>query len=124
MSYGKEKKQIVFEELDKKHADLRIRLHYDGIKQGEFFRCLIDGYLKKNEHILQYLENYKNEKNIQSIDKIKKSKKLLVQGKETERSFALTDKEINNIFDMLEKEHDELWKIVANAVRTTKYLAQ
>ena len=49
MAYGKEKKQIVFEALDKKHADLRIRLHYDGIKQGEFFRCFIDGYLEKNE---------------------------------------------------------------------------
>ena len=30
-------KRIIFEDTDKRHADLKIRLHYDEIKQGEFF---------------------------------------------------------------------------------------
>ena len=35
--YGNTLKKICFEETDKRHADLGIRLHADGIKQGEFF---------------------------------------------------------------------------------------
>ena len=108
MSYGKEKKQIVFEELDKRHADLRIRLHYDGIKQGEFFRCLVTGYLEKDEYIMKYLEKYKDKERIQSIDKMKKSRKLIREGKAAEKAFALSDEEIDNIFDMFEREQGEL----------------
>ena len=40
INYGKDLKKICFEELDKRHADLKIRLHADGIKQGEFFSLL------------------------------------------------------------------------------------
>jgi len=35
--YGNTVKQICFDSLDKIHADLKIRLHYDDIKIREFF---------------------------------------------------------------------------------------
>ena len=34
-------KKIIFEDTDKRHADLKIRLHYDGLTQGVFFRMLV-----------------------------------------------------------------------------------
>lgn len=29
-------KKIIFEDTDKRHADLKIRLHYDGLTQRDF----------------------------------------------------------------------------------------
>ena len=42
MSYifRKAEKQVCFEDFDKNHADLKIRLHYDGLRQNEFFRLI------------------------------------------------------------------------------------
>ena len=37
MAYGNREKKIVFNETDSRHAELKIKLHYDGLKQGEFF---------------------------------------------------------------------------------------
>ena len=40
IDYGNLNKVIQFKETDKRHADLRVRLHYDGFHQGELFRSL------------------------------------------------------------------------------------
>ena len=39
-------KKVVFYDTDKRHADLKIRLHYDGLTQAGFFRSMITGYLE------------------------------------------------------------------------------
>jgi len=108
MSYGNETKRIVFEELDKRHADLKIRLHADGLKQGEFFRLMITGYLERDDRIVEFVEEYREENNIQSKQKRAKSKKSHEQANEVKNKFALNDKEVENIFDLLEKEYPEL----------------
>ena len=58
-------KKIIFEDTDKRHADLKIRLHYDQLKQGEFFRLMLTGYIEKDERVMSYIEEYKGE--IESI---------------------------------------------------------
>ena len=52
-------KRIVFESTTHKHAQLKVRLQYDSMTQAEFFRCLIDGYLAKDERLLEFLEGYR-----------------------------------------------------------------
>lgn len=108
MGYGHNMKRIVFEELDKRHADLRIRLHADGVNQGEFFRSLISGYIDRDERIIDFIEDYKEKNKIQSKQKRLKSKKLQGLAVETKNKFVLNDKEIDNIFDLLEKENIDL----------------
>ena len=44
-------KRVIFEDTDKRHADLKIRLHYDEIKQGEFFRLMLTGYVNQDERL-------------------------------------------------------------------------
>ena len=55
MNYGKIEKKVIFEDTDKRHADLKIRLYNDGLKQGEFFRAIVSGYLEKDEDLLKFL---------------------------------------------------------------------
>ena len=108
VNYGKDIKKVYFEELDKRHADLKISLHADGIRQGEFFRLMVSGYLEKDERIINYIEEYRKAKSIQSQEKRKKTKKLRQAGKEITSKFALDKGEIESIFDLIAEEHPDL----------------
>ena len=62
--YGNFEKKVQFTDSDKRYADLRLQLHFDGLRQGEFFR---------------------------GLDK-----------------FGLNPEELEDIFDMIEKEQDSV----------------
>ena len=106
--YGSDKKQICFDSVAKLHADLKIRLHADGIKQGEFFRLMVSGYLEGDERIINFVEEHREKKSVQSKDKRAKTKKLRDAGKNVTSKFALDKGEIESIFDLIAEEHPEL----------------
>ena len=63
--YGTKEKMVQFADLDKRHADLRLRLHYDGLTQGQFFRALVTGYVDRDPDIVNFIEKVKeNSENI------------------------------------------------------------
>ena len=102
------KKKIDFDDTSSRHAQLRLRLGYDGLSQAEFFRSLVTGYLNKDKDILNYLKQYKlnqgkqSKKNIKIIDNdYEKSEDLLSK-------FGIKDEELENIFDIIEEEHPDL----------------
>jgi len=107
-NYGKDLKKICFEDSDKRHADLKIRLHYDQLKQGEFFRLMLTGYIEKDERVMNYIEEHKGDKKIQSKKKIADSKRMRNKGDALKTKLALDQGDIENIFDLLEKENPEL----------------
>jgi hypothetical protein len=67
---------------------------------------MVDGYLENNELILQYINGYKEENNIQSIKKREKSMKLIEKGKEELDKFVFSDKELEDIFDIIKTGED------------------
>jgi len=101
--YGKTLKQICFDSNDHLHANLKLRLHYDGLKIKEFFNKIVTGYLEKNEYIMNFIEELKEKKQL-SQKKRNKINRSSAKAKETERKFALDKSEIENIFDIIEKE--------------------
>ena len=101
-------KKVVYYEVPKKHADLKIRWQYDNIKQSEFFRLLTDCYLNKDERMLEIISQYKEQESIQNKSKRKKTKKIYEKEKEVKEKFALGDGEVESIFDLLEQEHPDL----------------
>lgn len=103
--YGKTIKQICFESNDKLHADLKIRLHHDGLKIKEFFNRTVEAYVEGNENILAFVEELKKEK---SVSKTKRNKmnKARQKQKETIKQFGLDKDDIENIFDILERENN------------------
>lgn len=104
----KKDKKIIFDDSSQRHARLKIRLEYDGLSQAEFFRCFITGYLGKDERIISYLQSYKLKKKSQS----KKNMKIINKDKEKAEDllsqFGIKDKELENIFDLIAKEHPDL----------------
>ena len=100
ISYGKLSKRIVFTENDHRHAQLVLRLKHDGLKQSEFFRSLITGYISGDERIISYINEFSN-----LSSQRKKSNKLRQAGTTKMRDFGFTDGEIEDIFDLIEGEH-------------------
>jgi len=105
--YGENKKQICFESTPKLHADLKIRLHYDEIKIKEFFNIVVKAYINKNKNIMAFIDEMKEEKGI-SQARTNKVKKAEQEQKNTISQFALNRTEIEDIFDILEKENPDL----------------
>jgi len=93
----------------KLHENLKIRLFYDEIKtQSEFFRYCVESYLEQTPLFMAFLDDYKINKKVQSKLRTLKSKKLREKGNRLMEELALTDKDIQNIFDILEEDLPEL----------------
>tara|TARA_R100001163_G_C4946220_1_gene115918 strand:- start:157 stop:522 length:366 start_codon:yes stop_codon:yes gene_type:complete len=104
LDYGKLNKKIVFTENDHRHAQLVIRLKHDSMKQSEFFRTLITGYLNNDNRILSYIDEFKN----QSLSKKSKSKKLRQKGEQLLSDSGLSNDQVNDLFDIIAEEHPDL----------------
>ena len=105
--YSINKKRICFESIPKLHADLKIRLHYDEIKIKEFFNEVIKAYIDKNENIMKFIEELKEKKGAPKGRRAK-IKKVETKQKNVVKQFGLNKNEIEDIFDILEKEHPNL----------------
>ena len=53
------KKKVIFSDTDVRHAQLKVRLQYDGMSQSEFFRSFITGYLENDKNIIDFISKYK-----------------------------------------------------------------
>ena len=101
-------KRIVFESTTHKHAQLKVRLQYDSMTQAGFFRCLIEGYLAKDERILQFLEDYKISKGLDSKRNASYRNKDNKKAEDLLNKFGIKDDELENIFDLIEEEFPDL----------------
>ena len=104
ISYGTPNKRIVFTDTEHRHAKLIIRLRHDGLRQSEFFRNIITGYIDGNEHIQEFVDSFKP----QSIKRKSKSRKDIASGTKLASRLALDEDQIENIFDLIAEEHPEL----------------
>jgi hypothetical protein len=93
----------------KLHENLKIRLYYDQIKtQSEFFRYCVESYLTQHPLFMAFLDDYKINKQVQSRPRVAKSKGLRHKGEKLLQDLALSEEEVENIFDILEEELPEL----------------
>ncbi len=108
MEYGKNDKRISFMDTDKRAAELLIRLKHDGLTKTKFFRAILSGYLERDPSVVEFIERTKDKESVQSKSKLNKIKKIEEKGKKSKNTFGLDQDDIENIFDMLEKEHPDL----------------
>ena len=106
----KKDKQILFLETEKRHADLKIKLKQYGISQSDFIRGRISGLSNDDEEFLSFFFKLLEEKSyIKSSKNRNKNKEMITKGLNTmNEDFNLKDSEIENIFDIIDKEHPDL----------------
>tara|TARA_Y100000034_G_C6721197_1_gene319077 strand:+ start:333 stop:665 length:333 start_codon:yes stop_codon:yes gene_type:complete len=110
MKHSDTSKSVLSFYLDSKlHEDLRIRLHYDQVKnQSHFFRMCVESYLAQDELFMEFFEDRKINNKVQSKARTQKSRKLRDKGNKLMEQLALSHDEVENIFDILEEDLPEL----------------
>ena len=101
-------KRVIIKLPEKEHADLKILLHYDDLTQTGFFRAIAKGYVNRDELIVKYVEKYKETHGLQSEHKKKKRKEAEKERKKIMKDHALDVSEIDQLYDLVEKEFPEL----------------
>lgn len=93
----------------KLHEDFKIRLYYDDFRtQSRFFRMCMEAYLEQDKLFLEFMDDYKIKNGVQSKARAKGSIKLRDKGESIMKELALTEDDIENIFDILEEDLPEL----------------
>jgi len=102
-------KRIALHFPEKTQVDFLIRLRYDDFKgQTDFFREVICAYLNNDPHILNFVESLKLKKSNRNKKRNKENRKLINDGQQIMKEFALDKDEIENIFDILEENNIDL----------------
>lgn len=100
-------KEIVFTIEDDVHARFKIALFYDRLGQSAFVKHVIAGYLDGNKHIRAFVNEIIEKKNI-GKNKTKNRVNDAKEEAEVINDFALNEEEIENIFDIIESESQDL----------------
>ena len=104
IEYGKNNKRIIFTDTDHRHAQLSLKLKTDGMTQAKFFRSIITGYLSDDDRIRSYVvENG-------DLSKQKKANNLKIRsvGQNKVKDLGLTNEQVDDIFDLISREHPVL----------------
>jgi hypothetical protein len=96
--------------LDSKlHENLKIRLYYDQLRtQSQFFRMCVEAYLEQDELFMRFFDDAKIRTNVQSKTRANRSRDLRKKGNKLMEELALSEDEVQNIFDILEEDLPEL----------------
>jgi hypothetical protein len=103
-----ETKRVVFEEISSTHAQMKVRLYYDGLTQTQFFRYFVKLYTSEDERFMSLVEELKEQVSKQGKSRRSKSKKLQEIGRKQSTAYNLSEKEKENIFDLIEREMEHL----------------
>ena len=96
--------------LDSKlHENLKIRLYYDQLRtQSHFFRMCVEAYLEQDELFMRFFDDAKIRTKVQSKTRAGRSRHLREKGNKLMEELALSEEEVQNIFDILEEDLPEL----------------
>ncbi len=101
-----DRKKIMFYDTPDRQARLKIRCQFDGLSQSEFFRIMMTGYLNKDDRVMSFLKEHKIKNQVQGKNKLQKIDNLDKKARENIKKFNLDDKDIQNIYDIIESECD------------------
>ncbi len=102
------KKKVIFDDTDVRHARLKVRLEYDGLSQAEFFRSLITGYLENDKSVMDYITRYKENNKKLSKRNLKYQTRDAEIADDLLGQFGIGDEELENIFDVIAKSNPDL----------------
>lgn len=106
--YAKDTKKFSFYAKDELHAKFKIRMQYHSLTQSEFLRACVQAIVDQDPIMEMFIDNYKEENKKQSKQQRTQASKDSSKGKELLDSLGLGDGDIEDIFDIIAKEHPEI----------------
>ena len=111
-NYGENKKKIMFFDTEERHIQLKVRLEHYGITQSKLFRYLVTCMLEENQiskDIIKMIDDNstkKTRKRAKRVDVIEEKAKQ--KQEQIEKQFNLDNEELEDIFDLIAREHPDL----------------
>jgi hypothetical protein len=106
--YAKDTKKFTFYAKDELHAKFKIRMQHHSLTQSEFFRACVEAVVSQDPIIEMFIDQYKEENNKQSKKQRATVSKDSQKGQDLLDTLGLGDGDIDNIFDIIAKEHPEI----------------
>ena len=110
--YGESKKKIMFFDTKERHDQLKIRLERYGITQSKLFRYLVTCMIEENDISRDLIDmidqNAKRKPRKRSNRAEQIEQKAKEKQKEVEKKFNLDNEELEDIFDLIAREHPDL----------------
>lgn len=100
-------KKVFFEEEDEQHARMLVRLRYDRLTQGNFFRGLVEMYVNNDLDMIKIIEKIKERKTTMGQVKRRNTRKEIEQGESMMQDLGLSNNEKNFIYDLIEEDFEE-----------------
>jgi antitoxin component of RelBE/YafQ-DinJ toxin-antitoxin module len=110
--YGESKKKIMFFDTEDRHVQLKVRLEHYGLTQSKLFRYLVTCMIEENQiskDLIQMIDGdskKKTRKRAKRVDVIEENAKK--KQDQVEKKFNLENEELEDIFDMIAREHPDL----------------
>ena len=90
-------------------VELIVQLHSHGLTQASFLRGVIKAFLEEEERFMAWFDEWKlRNSRVKSSKRHSKSNKLSNQGKQVSSMFGINEEELEDIFDVIAKEHPDL----------------
>tara|TARA_R100000152_G_C6609405_1_gene63787 strand:+ start:215 stop:550 length:336 start_codon:yes stop_codon:yes gene_type:complete len=99
-------KSIFFPSLEELHVNLMLKLNFDDMTKFFFFNECIKGYIKEDPELMPFIEKIKEKSMLARKFRLKKSRDLRKKEQEIINKFGLNEREIEDIFDMIEEGDD------------------
>ena len=106
--YAKDTKKFTFYAKDTLHAAFKIRMQYHSLTQSEFLRSCVEAVVNKDPMMELFIAHYKEATGKQSKVQRAKIKKDQEKSEELLKDFGFGDGDIDDIFDLIAKEHPEI----------------
>ena len=88
-------------------VNLKIRLRYDNLQQGLFFRELIKMYISQDHMMMEAVEDIKRRNNRSGRARLSNAKKDHERGRNIMENLGITTSEKQKIFDLIEEGEQE-----------------
>jgi len=100
-------KKVVFYDYDHNYVNFKVRLKYDNIAQGDFFRFLIGNYINNDSRMLKMIEDYKIKYSTMGKKKVKRASREFAVAEDMLKKMGITDSDKEFIFDLIEEKTGE-----------------
>lgn len=96
-------KRLIMNLTEQEHADLLLKVREENWNQTALFRFLVFGYLKDEPNIRKAIDKHLEEQRLVKKHKLKTHGRSLLKGKNIEKTFALTQEDVDDLYDLIEE---------------------
>jgi len=99
---------LYIDSQDSVYVRMIMKLEYEKLTKTEFFRAIVHGFIDDDKDINSFIARYKEDRQVDSKRSRRMIKKQRDEADAIDRKFALSPEDIENIFDLIDSEEEDV----------------